>query len=273
MTPTDPILYQKQCLIKERLHTNTAKQNQSGSYGVVFYEKIEGDPRLGKAHTPMGENEMTVELKSNRLDWDGILENYGPDAKIAITKLLHEAEINEGDPASVIIAAMFISQIDTNRAYLSVKTTLDEGKSEIAQELGKSIEQLRGIVSFAQEKLMIHSEEKLEKNHHDMMKAIKAGVAKTLGQESSKRYKRSVVLTSATTICAALVSLVGIFIGGGGVYAVMRSSQPEVVSVDQLNAVPNGSTWLKVAESNQEQLDVCMDKASELNHRCVIEVP
>ncbi|EDX82437.1 hypothetical protein S7335_1141 [Synechococcus sp. PCC 7335] len=216
---------------------------------------------------------MTVASVTKTLDWDGILETYGPDAKIAITKLLSEAEISEGDPAAVIIAAMFISQIDTNRAYLSVKTTLDEGKSDIAQELGKSIEQLRGIVSFAQEKLIVHSDEKLEKSHRDMMKAIKAGVAKALGQESSKRHQRSVILSSASTVCAAFVAIAGILIGGSGVYAVMRGNQADIVSADEINSIPNGSTWLKIAERNQEQLDICLTQTDKLSNRCAIEIP
>jgi hypothetical protein len=210
-----------------------------------------------------------------KIEWDEILEAYGPEAKIAITKLLADAEISHADPAAVIIAALFISQIDSTKAFQSISKTIDNGKEQLNAQFKSQVEQLRGVVTYAEEHLVQSNEERVEKHQKELVDAVKGGITKVLGKEHQNRHKRAVFKNGATIICTAIVAVVSM-VTGASTALVARGGEkatPVPVSAANIEALPNGERWLKIAESNQTQLETCLKNISALDNRCAITIP
>lgn len=213
---------------------------------------------------------------AKKIEWDEILETYGPEAKMAITKLLAEAQISEFDPAAVIIAAMFISQIDSNNAFQSVAKTIDAGKEELSKQFQRQVEQLRGVVTYAEEHLVQSNEVRVQAHQKELVQAVKGGIAKVLGNESRSRRQRTTVVNSMTMICAAIVSLVSMGAGAAIVSLTTNDRKPEEtvpVAVSDVEALPNGDRWLRIAEANQIELETCLENISALDGRCAVKIP
>jgi predicted phage tail protein len=210
-----------------------------------------------------------------RIEWDEILEAYGPEAKIAITRLLADAQISDTDPAAVIIAALFISQIDSTKAFQSISETIDKGKEQLTVQFRGQIEQLRGVVTYAEEHLVQSNEERVEKHQKELVDAVKGGIAKVLGKEQQNRHKRANFKNGATIICTAIVAVV-CMVTGASTALLARGGEkvaPVPVSADNIKALPNGERWLEIAESNQTQLKTCLENVSTLDNRCAITIP
>lgn len=212
---------------------------------------------------------------SKTIEWDAILETYGPEAKTAISRLLAEAQISEFDPAAVIIAALFISQIDSNKAFQSIAETIDSGKEELSKQFQQQVEQLRGVVTYAEEHLVQTNEKQVEKHQSELIAAVKTGIVRVLGKESQSRHQKSLVANSLTIVFAAIVSIAGMAAGASIVYVAMSASlkRPVPISTSDIEALPNGDRWLDIAEFNQDRLDTCLANLSALEGRCAIIIP
>ena len=209
-----------------------------------------------------------------RIEWEAILEAYGPDAKASLKSLLADAEISDSDPAAVVISAMFISQIDSVQAFQSIAETIDTGKAELSSQFQTQIEQLRGIIAFAKEHLVETSEESIEKNQKEMIEAVKGGIAKVLGKESQSRQQKATFANGMTIVCAAIVSIASMVVGASIVYVSTKGSKlPQPVAASALEALPNGDVWSDIAESNQVQLATCLENIAALDRRCAITIP
>ena len=67
----------------------------------------------------------TTSLEPKRIDWMRIIKDYGPECMVAITELLTSAQLNHDHPAAVVIAELFVAQVDTHRPYLVPKAMLN----------------------------------------------------------------------------------------------------------------------------------------------------
>ena len=210
-----------------------------------------------------------------KINWDEILETYGAEAKVGLARLLAEADIQDSDPAALIIAAMFISQIDTIKAYDSITETISSGRESLGEEFKNQITMLRGIVTYAEEHLIQTNDKQVEKRKQEMLLVIKEGIAKTLGRESSKRHRRSVAGNLSTIICVTISVIVSIGLGATGASFMLSSNDADSAVVDgqQMKGLKNGETWLSIIDRNQDELETCLVNIEELGGKCVIEVP
>ncbi len=217
---------------------------------------------------------MTI-VSRKRIEWDEILETYGPEAKTYIKKLLSDAQISDSDPAAVIISALFISQIDSTRAFRSISETIDNGKEELNNQFKRQVEQLRGVVTYAEEHLVQSNEERVEKHQKELVQAVKGGIAKVLGRESQNRHKRASFINTTTILCAAVVSVVSMVVGASTALIAKgkEKAAPLPVSAETIEVLPNGDLWLGIARSNQTQLETCLANLAKLDRRCAITIP
>ncbi|MGB3766581.1 MAG: hypothetical protein WA947_08475 [Phormidesmis sp.] len=217
---------------------------------------------------------MTIASKK-RIEWDEVLETYGPEVKAALTKLLAEAQISDSDPAAAIIAALFISQIDSTQAFRSISKTIDQGKEDLSAQFRSQVEQLRGVVTYAEEHLVQTNEKRVEQHQTELVRAVKDGIAKVLGKESKNRHKRASFTNGATIICAAIVAVAGVAVGASTALIARGGEKAAPLPVDAatVEALPNGDRWLEIANSNQAQLETCLENISALDGRCAITIP
>ncbi len=209
------------------------------------------------------------------IDWEHILESYGAETKIGLHRLLSENGVSESDPAALVIAALFISQIDTNKAFQSISSTIDAGKAELSEEFKTQIVQLRGIISYAKEHLVETSKVEVEKRQDELLNVVKAGVSQAVGRHQRNSGTRSTAATVATIVCVATVSLVSVIAGGLGMYLTSAGSRGQVAPTvsAEWEAIPHADTWLGIAKTNGDKLDVCLENQLKLEGKCVIELP
>ncbi|EDX82591.1 hypothetical protein S7335_1295 [Synechococcus sp. PCC 7335] len=67
----------------------------------------------------------TSSVEAKRIDWMRIIKDYGPGCMVAISELLASAQVEPNHPAAVVIAELFIAQVDTHRPYLMPKAMLN----------------------------------------------------------------------------------------------------------------------------------------------------
>ena len=206
------------------------------------------------------------------IDWDTILETYGPETKVGLNKLLAENGVAESDPAALVIAALFISQIDSNKAFQSITQTIDSGKEQLNEQFRIQILQLRGIVTYAEEHLIQTNEEQVDKRKKEILEVIKIGIAKAIGKRHREDGNRATTHTVVTIVCVALTSIASILVGGGGAFF-LSASKSNLADDPVWSATPNAELWVKIAEQNQDKLSVCLKHQAELGGECAISIP
>lgn len=201
------------------------------------------------------------------IDWDVITKNYGADTRLALERLLQENDVPEDGTAAVLIAGMFIAQTDNVLAFDKLADTLETGRSDLADQFRGQVEQLRGIISFAQEHLVETGEELVVKRQNDVMEAVKLGVSKAISRGNSSQERRTIASTIATLFSAAALTVTGFAIGG------MITLQATRISADPFNNMQNGNIWRSVISGNQETLNTCLQNQAELGSQCAITLP
>ncbi|MEM6453180.1 MAG: hypothetical protein AAF703_23045 [Cyanobacteria bacterium P01_D01_bin.105] len=207
-----------------------------------------------------------------QIDWDSILETYGPETKIALHKLLSDHDIPESDPAALVIAALFMTQIDSNRAFNSISETINSGKKELSAEFSDHIVKLRGIITYAEEHLIETGQQEMEQRRAEMHDVIKEGIAKAIGQQHRAIRRRETVGNLALMIGVAAISAISLLVGAAGAY-VVSSSEKAPDEVSAVETVSNAEVWTDIAESNQAQLLLCLENLEQLERKCAISIP
>ncbi|MEO1349080.1 MAG: hypothetical protein AAFW84_09820 [Cyanobacteria bacterium J06635_15] len=219
---------------------------------------------------------------SKNINWDYIIESYGEEGRSALNKLLAEGEVDESTPAATVIAGLFLSQIDSNKAFRSLSAVIDDGKQELSEEFKAQIIQLRGIISFAQEHLVETGQQEIDKRQGELLDVVKNGISKAIGNHNRSASTRTAAYFISISLCTFIVSVVSIGIGAFGLYAI-QPKKSEIPDLAQLGSdqqalldwsqTEDGQIWLNIISSNQEQLNTCIDNRVKLEGRCAIELP
>ncbi|NJM98890.1 MAG: hypothetical protein HC800_18600 [Phormidesmis sp. RL_2_1] len=198
------------------------------------------------------------------VNWDVVLEGYGPEAREGLIKILRDYEINDDDAVAALIASMFVSQLDTMRAFQTISEVIEKGKDSLSDEFKEHIISLRGIISFAEEHLVEAGKEAIEQRQKDLLDVVRAGIAKAIHKSDQFRHFRS---TAGILLMMGAVGLISIVSALSGVMVVQSlSSSP---TSDPLT----DPLWAEIAVKNAEAVKTCIENTDKLEHMCVIEVP
>ena len=218
---------------------------------------------------------MNTSTVTGSLDWNEITNKHGAETRLAIERLLADYNVPPDGSIAVLIAGMFISQKDSITDFAKLSEILEEGQSDLSAEFKRLIEQLRGIISFAQEHLVETSAELDQKRQEKTLNYVKQGVAKAISNANGRQERRSIFTILFIMGAASAIALLGI--GFGSVItmsAIRQSVTRQRADVDSIiEGVPNAETWEGVIELNAETMQNCIDQAAELEKRCVVNLP
>ncbi|MEO1396004.1 MAG: hypothetical protein AAFV90_24165 [Cyanobacteria bacterium J06634_5] len=216
-----------------------------------------------------------VVIQQKPVDWDEILETYGPKAKTALYNLLKEHDIPDTDPIALVISALFISQIDSNEAFLSITQTIDSGKEELHQQFEAQVLQLRGVVTYAQEHLVETGKKQVDERKQELLTTIKEGIAKALGNKHKSNAKRNTVNMVAIITSVAATSLISMLASGTAIYSIMsaKTTAPATRTNADWANIPNAELWAEIAVKNDTQLSLCRKNFIKLEGQCAISIP
>ncbi|MEM9008680.1 MAG: hypothetical protein AAGE59_34870 [Cyanobacteria bacterium P01_F01_bin.86] len=197
------------------------------------------------------------------INWDAVLQDYGPKAKLQLNQLLSEYDISDTDPVAALIASMFISHMDTLQAFNSISEVISQGKHDLSTEFKEQILALRGIIAFAQEHLIDSGEEQIEKRQADLLDVVKEGIRKALLRSEAVSHARNtgglLIAVGITGLMTAIAGVSGVIIGKG------LSPTPVV-------AVPQESLWPELEAKNKQTLEACLQNRAELEGRSIIQM-
>ncbi|MEM9946003.1 MAG: hypothetical protein AAF810_08055 [Cyanobacteria bacterium P01_D01_bin.36] len=202
------------------------------------------------------------------INWDAILEDYGNEAKINLKMLLVEHRIDDDDPVAALIASMFISHMDTLRAFNSINSVIEDGKDSLSTEFKEQIVALRGIVSFAQEHLIEAGKEQLGKREDELLTVVKEGIKQALLRSEAVTHART---TGGLLVSVLIASVVASIAGIGGVL-LGRSMVPNEVVAPTATSVEMTTEWQEIQANNSDILKVCLENWDTLNGKCIIEI-
>lgn len=202
------------------------------------------------------------------INWDAILEDYGNDAKINLKMLLVEHTIDDDDPVAALIASMFISHMDTLRAFNSINSVIEDGKDSLSTEFKEQIVALRGIVSFAQEHLIEAGKEQLGKREDELLTVVKEGIKQALLRSEAVTHART---TGGLLVSVLIASVVASIAGIGGVF-LGRSMMPNEVATPTATSVEMTPEWQEIQANNSDTLKVCLENWDILSGKCIIEI-
>lgn len=197
-----------------------------------------------------------VQSKTERtLDWDKILKEYGPETQSALRSLLAQHDIDESDPVSALIASMFISQVDSLKAFNTLKDVIENGKTSLAAEFSEQMIALRGIVAIAEDKLVQGSEKTIKERQTEMLNVVSSGIRTAISRANSSSHVRS---TSSALFLAGTVGFIALFSVVAG--AVMMHA----FSVDD--------DTVGLSERNKAAIEICKENRAELGNKCIIDL-
>ena len=184
-----------------------------------------------------------IETKK-RIDWDSLTAGYGPEAQKSIRELLSQYDIDEEDPIAMLIASMFVSQVDTLRAFSTIEATIEAGRSNLSKEFSEQVFKLRGIIAYAEDNLMQTSKASVEARHDELLSVVKAGVSHAISRSGSRAAKENTLNTVSLMIAASGLCLLGLIIGVLGAKVVnlpggRQSSAPSGLVSAQLSSRPS----------------------------------
>lgn len=203
------------------------------------------------------------------VNWDVVLEGYGPEAREGLVNILRDYEINDDDAVAALIASMFVSQLDTMRAFQTISEVIKEGKDSLSDEFKEQIISLRGIISFAEEHLVETGKEAIEERQKDLLDVVRAGIAKAIHKSDQTRHFRS---TAGVLMMMGAVGLIAIVSAISGAM-VVRSLSSTPISAVTSNDPLTDPLWVDIAAKNSEAVETCIENSAKLENKCVIEVP
>lgn len=211
---------------------------------------------------------MTMAV-SKQIDWDYILASYGEETRNVLKELLNSNSVDDSDPAAIVIAGLFISQIDTNKAFQSIESVINQGKDELSEEFKNQILTLRGIIAYAEEHVVESGERAIEARRKDLLNVVKHGIAQAIGEQGRSIFIRSNVSIIAFGVLVASVAILSALSGAVVIQRLLPTSshaQPVIGQTPELQA------WMQLYESNRERIQVCLANTAELSRKCVVEV-
>ena len=220
-----------------------------------------------------------VTTQKKPVDWDDVLETYGPETKTLLYNLLKDNGIPDTDPAALVIAALFISQIDSNRAFLSITETIDAGKEELHKQFETQVLQLRGIITYAQEHLVETGKKQVDERKQELLTTIKEGIAKAIGNKHRNSSRRETANMVTIIVCVAATSLVSMLASGIAVHVMAPKTMGQTTTPSNTNInaswenIPNAELWAEIAVKNDTQLSLCRENFSKLEGQCPITIP
>lgn len=210
---------------------------------------------------------MGILTEKRIIKWDEILATYGEETKLALSKLLVESEVDESDPAAIVIAGLFLALRDTNLAITSLSAVIDSGKSDLTQAFQGHLEQLRGIIAIAQEQLVKEGATSIKDRQEKLYEAVKGGVAKAVLESDRRVGNRTATFYLLCVLGTFAISVASVGFGAFGVRLLHPNSVP---------LAPEGSIskdMIDIVMNNQKQLNTCISNKIELDRKCVINIP
>ena len=160
-----------------------------------------------------------------RIDWDALIEGYGPEAKNSIRELLSQYEIDEEDPIALLIASMFLSQVDTMRAFDTISEAIETGRSNLSDEFSEQILKLRGLIAYAEEHLVETSKEQIDERQGELLSVVKAGVSQAIARSSQRSHAQNTAGTIALAIAVSGLCVLSLVAGGLGYALIFQPQQ------------------------------------------------
>ena len=239
-----------------------AKAEQNGLRKVIEYRQEDGRPKI--------------------INWNRILRDYGSDTRDKLQELISDAGLTEDDPATIVLAGLFISQLEQNVQFLKLKNHLDKSKSDLTNEFENNVYILKGVVADARKHLSEGNEAVLTKRHDEIKDLIRLGVARALNNYQSVAATRSGAMVVGAIACTFLVAILSVGAGALG----MQMAFPRKEGISGVAALSpdnrallewanseEGAIWLGIASQNQENIDTCIDNKEALKGKCAINIP
>ncbi|MGB3296021.1 MAG: hypothetical protein WBB01_23810 [Phormidesmis sp.] len=208
------------------------------------------------------------------LDWNEITNRHGVETRLAIENLLSEYDVPADGTVALLIASMFISQKDSVVAFDEVSKIFETGQSDLSDQFKGLVEQLRGIISFAQEHLVETTVEKVSSSQSEIVENVRKGVAKAISKANASQERRTIVTTLFTMGAAGILAISGAAVGSIVTASVTSKPAPAEQTHSIVNeTIKNADTWKQIIELNQETVQNCISQSVQLENRCVIDIP
>lgn len=192
---------------------------------------------------------------ARKIDWETITADYGDGVKTTLENLLKQADIDDEDAAAVVIAALFISQQDIQRAFSNIDSVFDQNRNNLSEDFRALIEQLRGIVAFAKEHVVEVGREQAEKHKTELLEVVKAGIKKAIIANTARISQRS----TASTVSLIIGVAASCVLSGLGTALVFKLAAPKVDN--------------SLLDLNKDQIQYCLENKESLGNRCAIDIP
>lgn len=212
------------------------------------------------------------------IDWDSILEKYGTETQRVLRGLISEAELQDDDPAAIILAALFLTQVETTEAYQKLSSVIDSGKNDLSEQFKNQVEQMRGIISFAQEHLVEGGKQEIAKREEALLDVVKQGISRAIGNHNRSSSARNTSFVAGVVAATFVVSLLSFGAGGLGVYwmrprTLVASADSDNQALIEWAQSADGQNWLAIINENSDRLQTCLENKIELNNKCSITIP
>jgi hypothetical protein len=206
-------------------------------------------------------------VKENRVvSWDKILDKYGPEARAGIQGILNEYDIPPGDPVEALISAMFLAQVDTLSEFEKFGKVMDKGQASLSDQFKAQVEQLRGIVSYANEHLVDvvkeqktalqqFSEEKTQKRQEEIIGAVRKGMTMAIAKSQTKAQSNVIALVVSSMLLSAAIGTAATLFGV------------------QFSKADTDNAYQEIVEANLSIIETCVSNQEKLKGKCVIEIP